>query len=124
MSSVVKDVDIDESRCKYILIDVTTTNFDNTVEKKLIVRGYVRCNYHADIFDVVTEEMNAMTENKFKKYKMSVLGGGRINVEKEKKTIEVYGYSVGYGKADHEKTAEVLKTKYPDFTITCSDDGY
>ncbi|KAF7281764.1 hypothetical protein GWI33_004287 [Rhynchophorus ferrugineus] len=81
-------------------------------------------NRMTDIFDVVTEEMNAMTENKFKKYKMSVLGGGRINVEKEKKTIEVYGYSVGYGKADHEKTAEVLKTKYPDFTITCSDDGY
>ncbi|ETN63159.1 sex-regulated protein janus-A [Anopheles darlingi] len=38
--------------------------------------------------------------------------------------IKVYGYSQGYGKADHLETRRLLLTKYKDFSINCSDEGY
>ncbi|XP_047103905.1 sex-regulated protein janus-A-like [Schistocerca piceifrons] len=31
---------------------------------------------------------------------------------------------VGFGKADHSKTVEILKTAYPVYNITWSDEGY
>ena len=41
------------------------------------------------------------------------------------KTLFVYGYSMGFGLADHSVSVEVLKAKYPDYTsITFSNDGY
>ncbi|KAL2719126.1 ocnus [Vespula squamosa] len=52
------------------------------------------------------------------------LGGGRILHDPEKKSIKVYGYSQGYGKADHQVAVQLLKKKYTDYDITYSDDGY
>ena len=52
------------------------------------------------------------------------IGGGRILHEKSQKFIKVYGYSVGFGRADHTKTVEVLKTTFPDYKIEWSNDGY
>ena len=37
---------------------------------------------------------------------------------------QVYGYSMGFGKANHQKTVEILKRRYPDYTIDWSDEGY
>lgn len=53
------------------------------------------------------------------------MGGGRIRHEPDKKAILVYGYSQGFGKADHSITVDLLKKKYPDYDkITYSNDGY
>lgn len=52
------------------------------------------------------------------------LGGGRISHDPSKKSIHIYGYSQGFGKADHELAAEMLKKVYPDFKISTSDEGY
>lgn len=52
------------------------------------------------------------------------IGGGRINHDAANKKIHVYGYSQGYGKADHEITAKLLKDTYKDYTISISDEGY
>jgi phosphohistidine phosphatase len=53
------------------------------------------------------------------------VGGGRIKHSLDEKTIKVYGYSQGYGLADHAITVEILKKKYPDYkSITFSNDGY
>jgi hypothetical protein len=38
--------------------------------------------------------------------------------------FQVYGYSVGFGKADHSKTVDLLKKKYPNYKIDKSDEGY
>ena len=38
--------------------------------------------------------------------------------------LQVYGYSMGFGKANHERSVEILKTKYTDYTIEWSDEGY
>lgn len=57
------------------------------MDSKLIVRGYMRCPFHADIFDEVQEMY------KGNNFEFECLGGGRINYEAEKKKISIYGYS-------------------------------
>ncbi|CAK9296578.1 unnamed protein product [Gordionus sp. m RMFG-2023] len=88
----IPDVIIDEGIFKYILIKISSND-----ENKLIVRGYKRSPYHSDIFDEVSESFN-------KKLKLECLGGGRINHNPENKEIMVYGYSQGFGKANHDIT--------------------
>lgn len=78
------------------------------------------------------------------------LGGGRIEHFPDQKLLKVYGHSTvsecilhfaffefhfnifvifnviqkGYGKADHAESRRVLLTKYADYEIEISDEGY
>ncbi|XP_033229133.1 sex-regulated protein janus-A-like [Belonocnema kinseyi] len=72
----------------------------------------------ADIYDEVEEVLKKL------QLKSKCLGGGRINHDAENKTIKVYGYSQGFGKADHKVSVNLIKKKYPDYEITWSDEGY
>ena len=38
--------------------------------------------------------------------------------------LKVYGYSMGFGKANHARTVEILQIKYKDYKIEWSDEGY
>ncbi|CAK9821862.1 Sex-regulated protein janus-A [Anthophora retusa] len=73
----------------------------------------------ADIFEEVGEELRPIGGLRTK-----CLGGGRIEHDPDQRTLKVYGYSQGFGKADHDVSAALLKKKYPDYTITCTDEGY
>ena len=44
----------------------------------------------------------------------------------QNKTIFIYGYSNAYGRYEnqHEKSVEMLKEVFPDYKITCSNEGY
>lgn len=115
----------DEGTFKYVLIEAYATEKvsgeDQEEEKevsKLLVRGYLWGEYHADIYDSEEEKLRA------KGLDAQCLGGGRIIHKPSDKYIKVYGYSMGFGKADHTKTVEVLKGYYPDYNIEWSDDGY
>ncbi|VDK82888.1 unnamed protein product [Litomosoides sigmodontis] len=99
---------------KYILIKVIEKS---SKKDKLIVRGYARCAYHADILNETEKELGS-------DYELLCLGGGRIKHESKNHAILVYGYSQGYGQADHQKSVDVLKTKYPNYKITFSNEGY
>uniref|UniRef100_A0A3Q2PM34 14 kDa phosphohistidine phosphatase n=1 Tax=Fundulus heteroclitus TaxID=8078 RepID=A0A3Q2PM34_FUNHE len=52
------------------------------------------------------------------------IGGGRIKHEPDVKKIHVYGYSIGYGRANHAVTTEKLKDQYPDYQVTWDNEGY
>ncbi|KAI6177559.1 14 kDa phosphohistidine phosphatase-like protein [Aphelenchoides bicaudatus] len=109
----IPDVDIDASgKFKYILIKAKDSK-----DSKFIVRGYARCGYHADIFDVVQGKAP-------KDVDLDCVGGGRILHDPAEKKLKVYGYSQGYGQADHSKSVEVLKKKYTDYDISFSNEGY
>ncbi|XP_068969982.1 14 kDa phosphohistidine phosphatase-like [Bombus flavifrons] len=111
------DVDIDRhGKFKYILVGV----YDERAKvSKFIVRGYARAQWHSNIFNEVADRVDSIHYLSCKCH-----GGGRIEHDPDEKTIKVYGYSQGFGKADHEVTVGLLKKKYPDYTITWSDDGY
>ena len=85
---------------------------------KLLVRGYTWAEYHADIYDAEEEKLRK------KGLDAQCLGGGRIIRKPNEKYIKVYGYSMGFGRADHTKTVEVLKASYPEYEIEWSNDGY
>jgi phosphohistidine phosphatase len=78
------DVDIDPSGTfKYILIKAKDSKSN---QEKYIVRGYGRCSYHADIFDV-TQRKTPKTID------LECVGGGRIKHEPDAGKLNVYGYS-------------------------------
>ncbi|XP_047483492.1 14 kDa phosphohistidine phosphatase-like isoform X1 [Penaeus chinensis] len=115
----VEDVDIDTGRFKYILIKVHDSPEGGPEVTKHIVRGYCSAGFHADVYDKVVPGIEA------KGLDCECVGGGRILHEPDNKSIEVFGYSQGYGKADHSVSVELLKKKYPDYAkITFSNDGY
>uniref|UniRef100_A0A8C9P264 14 kDa phosphohistidine phosphatase n=1 Tax=Spermophilus dauricus TaxID=99837 RepID=A0A8C9P264_SPEDA len=72
----------------------------------------------ADIYDKVSGELQK------KGYDCECLGGGRISHQSQDKKIHVYGYSMGYGRAQHSVSTEKIKAKYPDYEVTWADDGY
>ena len=82
------------------------------------MRGYNWADYHADIYDKVEEMLTKQGLD------CECLGGGRIQHDKDKKYIKVYGYSMGFGKANHQRSVDLLKREYIDYNIEWSDDGY
>ncbi|XP_006863744.1 PREDICTED: 14 kDa phosphohistidine phosphatase isoform X2 [Chrysochloris asiatica] len=117
----ISDVDIDSDGVfKYVLIRVHTAPPSDAkdAESKEIVRGYKWAEYHADIYDKVSGEIQR------KGCGCECLGGGRISHQSQDKKIHVYGYSMGYGRAQHSITTEKIKAKYPDYEVTWADDGY
>uniref|UniRef100_A0A023F860 Sex-regulated protein janus-A n=1 Tax=Triatoma infestans TaxID=30076 RepID=A0A023F860_TRIIF len=116
----VPDVEIDpEGTFKYVLIRVYAPQTkDGNEPSKMIVRGNARGPYHADIYDETVQKLTKL------KLDTECVGGGRIQHSPQDKCIKVYGYSQGFGKADHELTASLLKIAYPEYNVTWSDDGY
>ncbi|XP_034831182.1 14 kDa phosphohistidine phosphatase-like [Maniola hyperantus] len=110
-------VDIDPTGVfKYILLNVYDKKKDEAKPQMVILRGYKRSDYHSDIFDEVQAKLSP--------FDCEPLGGGRISHDPDSKKIHIYGYSQGYGKADHEVAAKLVKDAYPGYTITISDEGY
>ena len=87
-------------------------------DEKDIVRGYHFAEYHADVYDKTESELTSAGLD------CECLGGGRIEHKPQQKYIKVYGYSMGFGKANHQRSVEILKTNYKDYTIEWSDEGY
>ncbi|XP_034126829.1 sex-regulated protein janus-A [Drosophila guanche] len=118
--AAVPSVDIDPTGIfKYILIKVTGKETTDGVEpSKLIVRGYGDCEWHADIYERTQKICKGGALD------TECLGGGRIEHNPEKKYMKVYGHSTGYGRADHSESKRVLLTKYKDYEIETSDEGY
>uniref|UniRef100_A0A1B6CYR7 Sex-regulated protein janus-A n=2 Tax=Clastoptera arizonana TaxID=38151 RepID=A0A1B6CYR7_9HEMI len=112
----VPDVEIDpEGVFKYILIKVFEKQGGAS---KMIVRGNKQGPYHADIYDECTPMIHKLG------LATTCTGGGRIDHNATAKKILVYGYSQGYGKADHKIAVDLLKKHYTDYDITFSDEGY
>ncbi|ESO86341.1 hypothetical protein LOTGIDRAFT_150831 [Lottia gigantea] len=113
----IPDIQIDKSgKMKYILIKVHDPEKDR--EFKHIVRGICKAEYHADIFDEISPNIES------KGLDCECVGGGRIQVDASKKTLQIYGYSQGFGRADHAITAKLLERKYKEYDITFTNDGY
>lgn len=51
-------------------------------------------------------------------YLKKSLGGGYIYFDPEHKVIHIYGTSMGFGPADHNLTARMLRKAYPGHIIT------
>lgn len=106
-----------EGRFKYILIRMYLKDGDDDSKNKLCVRGNKEGPYHGDIYDAFMATLDETLDSE-------CLGGGRIEHDPGEKSLKVYGYSQGFGKADHSITVDLLKQAYPSYNITWSNDGY
>lgn len=130
---------------KYILIAIYKKKSEGEKYKKPLlyfIRGYARCNYHMDILDDFNEEvrncpkvseyLKSLNPSKesvsfFDLFDVECEGGGRILHDNIAKSIKIYGYSQGYGPADHFLSAQIIKgclKDYPQELITWSSEGY
>ena len=116
-------LDIDaEGTFKYVLIEVAAFQEGQEEQTKLIVRGHGWAEYHADIYDKEEELVRKRGLD------AQCLGGGRIQRKSGsnggRDEIVVYGYSVGFGRADHSKTTDIIKKALPDSTVSWNNEGY
>ncbi|KAL7854092.1 hypothetical protein AOLI_G00209360 [Acnodon oligacanthus] len=113
----IPEADIDPSGVfKYVLIRVHSKQDESYVD---IVRGYSWAEYHADIYDKVSGDLERAGG-----VDCECVGGGRIKHDSAEKKIHVYGYSMGFGRANHAVSTEKLKVRYPDYEITWANEGY
>lgn len=117
--AALKAVIIDQGVFKYVLIEVTAEDESGQEVTRHLVRGFRAAEYHADIYEPEEESVRAQGLD------AQCLGGGRIQHDPDRKYIKVYGYSLGFGRANHARVVEILKTAYPqDYTFEWSDEGY
>lgn len=112
----VPNVKIDNGIHKYVLI---RASWDGTEE--YFVTSKHGAHYHRNAAEPM---VTALEENGY--HDIEVTGGGRIDCDLEKKNIKVYGFSYGFGLADHNISRECIlrDPRYKDFRVTISNDGY
>ncbi|XP_076458713.1 14 kDa phosphohistidine phosphatase-like [Babylonia areolata] len=110
----VPTVDIDgQGTFKYILCKIYEGN--NMQDFKLIVRGKAAALFHSDIYDRLDASLEAEGIN------CECVGGGKIKHNPDEHSIEVFGKSQAYGKANHATTASLLEESFEAYSITWSD---
>ena len=128
LKSTIHRVEIDtEGIFKYIqiLIEPADTDDPNTgSESYLIIRGWRDCAYHADVLDKFQIEEMSKDKDLNSNYTSQCPGGGRINHDAENKQIVIYGYSQGFGRADHEVTHKFIQDAFPDYEVAWNNEGY
>lgn len=105
---------------KYIMIDIIDKM---SGERKSVVRGQrwiFDDHEHFRIFK--DQELQLMPENILKNLEIHATGGGMLihTMRPDIKDIIVYGYSIPYGKGDHNKAHYILSQDFPSYKIRWS----
>lgn len=110
-------VTIDEGANKYVLILAGKKGHN---PRHFVVSSRY-AEYHKDAAELMVAALERDGHNK-----IEILGGGRITLDSKKKSIAIFGFSYGFGLADHAISKKVVEAdkKYMDFNITTSDEGY
>lgn len=110
----IQDTLIDEDGVfKYIQIKIKSNE-----KEKIIIRGSKDLDYHMENLERFIEKEGKGLD------KVKAIGGGRIEINKQKKTIFIYGYSKSFGLCDHSLTQDLLSKTYKEYSITWSNEGY
>lgn len=123
---MIKPANLDKNGVfKYIQILVEPFDSSEPDASYLVVRGWADCEYHADILNKF-KYSELGSNNLEDDFRAESPGGGRVEVNESAKTILIYGYSQGFGRANHAVTKEILENsgQYSDYMITWSNEGY
>mmetsp|Transcript_39563 Transcript_39563/g.47560 ORF Transcript_39563/g.47560 Transcript_39563/m.47560 type:complete len:206 (+) Transcript_39563:29-646(+) len=115
-------VSIDEGAHKYVLIEAETPSVTGEAgECRTFVVSKRGASYHRNAAEPM---IDILEKHQFRN--IQVTGGGRILLEDDEKKISIFGYSYGFGKADHAVSKRVIESddRYKDFEVTWSDAGY
>ncbi|KAL3941598.1 MAG: hypothetical protein SGBAC_004072 [Bacillariaceae sp.] len=114
----VPNVSIDEGAHKYVLISACLPGGNSRENFVVSRRG---AEYHRDAAEPFVALLERNNYNSIR-----ILGGGRIRLDNGDKACSIYGYSYGFGLADHALSKGVIQKddRYNDYDITWSNEGY
>jgi phosphohistidine phosphatase len=115
----VPSVQVAEGTHKYVLIRATAPI--GVADEQYFVTSQHGAAYHRDAAEPLIEQLE------YEGYdRIDVTGGGRIRFDSAAKTMHIYGFSYGFGLADHAISRRVVldDPRYKEFDVTTSDEGY
>ena len=117
IANAIPSVYIDEGANKYVLITANTPNST----KQTFVYSKRGASYHRNVAEFLIPQLEGAGY-----YNIRVLGGGRILRDDEDKLINIFGFSYGFGRGDHELALEVVQTsgKFDGYKLGWSNEGY
>lgn len=115
--SIVPAVQIDAGCHKYVLIRAQSPSG----EDQYVVTSKRGAHYHRNAAEPVLDQLARAGYTD-----LEVTGGGRIDCQSAQKKMTIYGFSYGFGLADHAISREVVleDERYRDFDVTISNEGY
>ena len=117
-SYIIPSVSIDEGANKYVLIRAKKQGSREDQHFVVSSRG---AHYHRDAAEPM---IDVLQHSGYRS--IEVLGGGRIRLVSSERKMEIFGFSYGFGGADHNISARVVQAdlRFKDFEITTSNEGY
>lgn len=114
----IPSVSLDEGAYKYVLI---TANTLSTNLSRTFVYSKRNASYHKDVAQYLLPILEGERYTNIR-----IKGGGRILRDDTEKKIHIFGYSYGFGAADHSLAKSIVDQceKYRGYTVTWSNDGY
>lgn len=120
---IVPTVSIDEGAHKYVLIKASTpsSSSSNSSTAQHFVFSKRGADYHRNVAEHFIPALQTAGY-----YDIRITGGGRILKDSTKKLINIYGYSYGFGMAEHSLAVEVVEASglFHGYTLNWSNDGY
>mmetsp|Transcript_16384 Transcript_16384/g.23226 ORF Transcript_16384/g.23226 Transcript_16384/m.23226 type:complete len:158 (+) Transcript_16384:111-584(+) len=114
----IPSVSIDSGAYKYVLI---TALPPNNSKPEVFVHSKRGAQYHRNVAEPLIPilQQGGYTDIRIK-------GGGRIFRCDDNNIIKIFGYSYGFGRADHALAKDVVEKsgKFAGYTISWSNDGY
>eukprot|EP00532_Pseudo-nitzschia_australis_P000985 CAMPEP_0168203642 /NCGR_PEP_ID=MMETSP0139_2-20121125/24965_1 /TAXON_ID=44445 /ORGANISM="Pseudo-nitzschia australis, Strain 10249 10 AB" /LENGTH=159 /DNA_ID=CAMNT_0008129511 /DNA_START=98 /DNA_END=577 /DNA_ORIENTATION=+ len=114
----IPNVTIAEGKHKYVLMSAL---LPGSGERQNFVVSRAFADYHCNVAEPMAE---ALERSGYKS--ISITGGGRIALDTDKRSVFVYGFSYGFGLADHALSVSVVQSdeRYKDYEVTWSNEGY
>lgn len=109
-------VEIAEGAFKYVLIKAALDG-----EDQFIVTSKRGAAYHRNAAEPMIAKLEQAGYSD-----IEVTGGGRILLDEDAKKISIFGFSYGFGPANHAISRQVVMddARYQDYEVTISDEGY
>lgn len=126
-------VSIDEGQWKYVLISAeepvpSSSSFsfnssccDDECPTVFFVTSKRGAAYHRNVAEPYVEKLQSSGYRN-----IHVAGGGRLYFNPQDKKIRIFGFSYGFGLADHATSKQVIEQddRFKDYDITWSNEGY
>ena len=105
-------VSLDEGAYKYVLI---TANKPSSKESRTFIYSKRNAHYHRNVAEFLLPQLESAGYTNIR-----IKGGGRILRDDEDKKIHIFGYSYGFGQADHAMAKSVVDqcVNYKEYTVT------
>jgi len=116
----IPSVSIDNGAYKYVLITALPPNNSHN-KPEVFVHSKRGAQYHRNVAEPLIPilKQSGYTDIRIK-------GGGRILRCDDDNIIKIFGYSYGFGQADHALAKDVVERsgKFVGYTVSWSNDGY